>query len=78
MIAKDLDLELRTNPKDIDSPPASPIIEGLPAPAMFDPRTCTLTPNDSVLVSIDAIPAYLDKALTALELHVEARTSFIT
>lgn len=72
----------RTNPKDLDSPPASPTLEDYqltaPTPAVFDPRTCTLTPSDSVLVSIEAIPTYLDKALAALELHVEARTSFIT
>ncbi|KAF8314720.1 hypothetical protein DL93DRAFT_2079861 [Clavulina sp. PMI_390] len=37
-----------------------------------------LDANNSVLLSISEVPAYLDKALKALDLHVEARTSFIT
>lgn len=66
-------LRTSAHPRAVDSPPASPGPE-----LVFDPRTCALTPSNSVLLPIDAIPKYLDTALAALELHVEARTSFIT
>lgn len=73
---------IRTNPILPASPPSSPVVPhspqaGVPQPG-FDPRTCKLTPSDSVLLPIEAIPGYLDRALAALQLHVEARTSFIT
>ncbi|KAH7904599.1 hypothetical protein BJ138DRAFT_1166267 [Hygrophoropsis aurantiaca] len=44
----------------------------------FCPRTCDLSDTDSVVLSIDRVPMYLDKALQVLGLHTEARTSFIT
>ncbi|KAJ7466257.1 hypothetical protein B0H11DRAFT_2174970 [Mycena galericulata] len=44
----------------------------------FSPTTCDLSPVDSVLLSVPDMTPYLDKALLALGLHTEARTSFIT
>jgi len=44
----------------------------------FDPSRPSVSPGDSVLLPIGKIPGYLDEALKALALHVEARTSFIT
>ncbi|KAL0065479.1 hypothetical protein AAF712_007543 [Marasmius tenuissimus] len=62
------------------SPPPSPC-----APAgqtldieSFVPTSAQLDPHNSVLLSIEDLPAYLDRALAALSLHTEARTSFIT
>jgi hypothetical protein len=64
------------------SRPTSPlhvaIEEGEAIDAIFDPAAPGLTPENSVLVGIDTLPAYLDRALACLGLHVEARTSFIT
>ncbi|KIM23234.1 hypothetical protein M408DRAFT_77805 [Serendipita vermifera MAFF 305830] len=45
---------------------------------VFDPSVPNLTPSNSILLNIDQVPLYLDKALSALGLHTEARTSFIT
>jgi hypothetical protein len=45
---------------------------------VFDPSSPDVNPGNSVLLSIDDIPKYLDKALLTLGLHTEARTSFIT
>lgn len=72
-----------TNPILPMSPPvsrtSSPDLElNTDLDALFDPQTSDLKPENSVLLSIDTIPAYLDRALKALDLHVEARTSFIT
>jgi len=44
----------------------------------FDPARPSLNPGDSVLLPTSKVPGYLDKALKALALHTEARTSFIT
>ncbi|KAI0320968.1 hypothetical protein OF83DRAFT_1102246 [Amylostereum chailletii] len=44
----------------------------------FDPAHARLSPEDSVVVDIDALPAYLDRTLKTLCLHTEARNSFIT
>lgn len=72
-----------TNPILPTSPPASrpssPALElNARSDNFFDPQTSDVKPKDSVLLPIDAIPAYLDRALKALDLHIEARTSFIT
>ncbi|KAJ7238007.1 hypothetical protein C8J57DRAFT_1528995 [Mycena rebaudengoi] len=45
---------------------------------LFSPITCDLSPANSVLLPVNEITLYLDKALLALGLHTEARTSFIT
>ena len=66
----------RTNPPRPLSPPESP--RPTPAPLEFDPSCAQLSVDDSVLLPVDEIAAYLDKALAALTLHTEARTSFIT
>ncbi|KAG8943354.1 hypothetical protein FRC04_002910 [Tulasnella sp. 424] len=62
-----------------DSPPTSrpgtPVIERELA---FIPGRTICSPSDSVLVPAKDVPVYLDKALQALTLHAEARTSFIT
>ncbi|KAF8348444.1 hypothetical protein F5887DRAFT_587201 [Amanita rubescens] len=45
----------------------------------FDPSNPVLTPHNSVLLRVPSdLTKYLDKALLALGLHTEARTSFIT
>ena len=61
------------------SPPTSrPSSPSLDRASEFSPMASDVSPSDSVLLPVDTIPGYLDKALTALDLHVEARTSFIT
>jgi len=51
---------------------------GLPV-EKFDPSNPVLTPHNSVLLRVPSdLTKYLDQALLALELHTEARTSFIT
>lgn len=61
------------------SRPSSPKLESSDKQDMlFNPQTSDVNPGDSVLLPIDVIPTYLDRALKALDLHVEARTSFIT
>ncbi|KAG8924974.1 hypothetical protein FRC01_010839 [Tulasnella sp. 417] len=52
--------------------------KALDVPEEFNPSSSQCSPQDSVLLSIDDVPAYLDKALSALGLHTEGRTSFIT
>jgi hypothetical protein len=68
-------------PQQLDSPASTRC--GSPAAVedkeeVFDPANPRLIPGNSVLLSITDIPQYLDKALLALGLHTEARTSFIT
>ncbi|KAL0065789.1 hypothetical protein AAF712_007277 [Marasmius tenuissimus] len=59
------------------SPPLSPRLNEFTG-SKFVPTDAQVTPEDSVLLSIQDLPQYLDKALHALSLHTEARTSFIT
>ncbi|KAG9046839.1 hypothetical protein FS837_003547 [Tulasnella sp. UAMH 9824] len=47
-------------------------------PKNFTPGSSECSPQDSVLLPVDEVPDYLDKALLALGLHTEGRTSFIT
>ncbi|KAG8924975.1 hypothetical protein FRC01_010840 [Tulasnella sp. 417] len=51
---------------------------GLDVPEEFNPSSSQCSPQDSVLLPVGDVPAYLDKALLALGLHTEGRTSFIT
>ncbi|KAK7693275.1 hypothetical protein QCA50_002842 [Cerrena zonata] len=44
----------------------------------FVPSETSVSPLNALLLSIADLPKYLDKALNALSLHTEARTSFIT
>ncbi|KAG8911027.1 hypothetical protein FRC01_005972 [Tulasnella sp. 417] len=44
----------------------------------FVPGTTKCSPHDSVVLSLQDVPPYLEKTLLALGLHTEARTSFIT
>lgn len=72
-----------TNPVLPVSPPTSRPSSPYPESnadldSSFDPQACDLEPENSVLLPIGTIPDYLDRALKALDLHVEARTSFIT
>ncbi|KAG8960039.1 hypothetical protein FRC00_000951 [Tulasnella sp. 408] len=48
------------------------------SPKEFTPGSSQCSPQDSVLLPVDEVPDYLDKALLALGLHTEGRTSFIT
>ncbi|KAG8981492.1 hypothetical protein FRB90_007214 [Tulasnella sp. 427] len=41
-------------------------------------RVIRCSPEDSVLLAAKEVPSYVDKALLALGLHVEGRTSFVT
>ncbi|KIO32154.1 hypothetical protein M407DRAFT_18959 [Tulasnella calospora MUT 4182] len=69
-----------------DSPPmsrsASPLLEArhetLRPRTGFVPGHTRCSPHDSVVLSVHDLPPYLEKALLALGLHTEARTSFIT
>lgn len=65
---------ISTNP-DIAPPSASSVTK---ADDIFYPNRTDLTETDSVVLPVDKITPYLDKALAALCLHTEARTSFIT
>ncbi|KAI5829753.1 hypothetical protein K523DRAFT_241420 [Schizophyllum commune Tattone D] len=67
--------EALTN-KVVDSPPSSPVIGT--AREVFRPGVTGVSNEDSVLLPVADVMSYLDKALAALGLHVEARTSFIT
>ncbi|CAE7201228.1 unnamed protein product [Rhizoctonia solani] len=66
--------EAHTNPKPPISPPTSPSAELV----AFDPACPIISPNNSALLPFDKVTGYIDDALLAMELHVEARTSFIT
>lgn len=69
-----------------DTPPTSRSPSPLPAPELqrsptlssFIPRITRCSPDDSVMMLANDVPSYLGKALLALGLHTEARTSFIT
>ncbi|ESK87665.1 ubiquitin family protein [Moniliophthora roreri MCA 2997] len=65
--------EASTNSDAPLSPPSSPLIAH-----QFIPSQADVQPHDSVVLSVDALPPYLEKALFALGLHTEARSSFIT
>ncbi|KAH6904681.1 hypothetical protein BKA70DRAFT_1431978 [Coprinopsis sp. MPI-PUGE-AT-0042] len=61
------------------SPPASPLANGIgQALEKFIPNRPTLNDSNSVVLPLQELTLYLDKALLALGLHTEARTSFIT
>ncbi|KAF6747243.1 hypothetical protein DFP72DRAFT_1149685 [Ephemerocybe angulata] len=65
----------KTRPKELVSPPLSPSpVDG----AHFTPNQASMDSKDTVLLAVAKITPYLDGALKALGLHVEARTSFIT
>ncbi|KAK0435428.1 hypothetical protein EV421DRAFT_2061770 [Armillaria borealis] len=69
--------ETKTNPGLPPSPPASP--QMLPnAIHPFNPLRPEVTNDNSVVLHASEAAIYLDKALTALGLHIEAKTSFIT
>ncbi|KAK0200645.1 hypothetical protein DFS33DRAFT_1456844 [Desarmillaria ectypa] len=69
--------EAKTNSLSPPSPPASPRM--LPNGVHpFNPSLRQITNDNSVVLHTPKVAAYLDKALTALDLHIEARTSFIT
>ncbi|KAG8906502.1 hypothetical protein FRC01_007994 [Tulasnella sp. 417] len=69
-----------------DSPPTSRSPSPLPdtkpkilsPSAGFIPGTTRCSPHDSVVLPVQRVPPYLEKALLALGFHTEARTSFIT
>ncbi|KIM31565.1 hypothetical protein M408DRAFT_64286 [Serendipita vermifera MAFF 305830] len=73
--------EAKSNPSPstpATSRSASPIDSTPTRVEIFDPSAPNLTPSNSILLNVDQVPLYLDKALFALGLHTEARTSFIT
>ncbi|KAK0216448.1 ubiquitin-domain-containing protein [Armillaria nabsnona] len=72
--------EAETNPGLPPTPPSSPRLGQSHSDAIpyFDPSMAELTDSNSVVLPTSKTALYLDKALVALSLHVEARTSFIT
>ncbi|KAF8309817.1 hypothetical protein DL93DRAFT_2062600 [Clavulina sp. PMI_390] len=62
------------------SRPASPVDAAAAANGLedFTPLTASLLPSNSVLITFDEVTTYIDRSLKMLDLHVEARTSFIT
>ena len=62
------------------SPPTSPLLEESSPDLLehFNPNDAVLNDENSVVMPVAMITPYLDKALAALGLHTEARTSFIT
>ncbi|KAK0464052.1 hypothetical protein IW261DRAFT_1524782 [Armillaria novae-zelandiae] len=72
--------EAETNPGLPPSPPSSPRLGQLHSDVIcpFDPSRAELNDTNSVVLPTSKTALYLDKVLTALGLHVEARTSFIT
>ncbi|EUC55128.1 ubiquitin family protein, putative [Rhizoctonia solani AG-3 Rhs1AP] len=65
--------EAHTSPKLPISPPTTPS-----RLLSFDPARPSILPSDSALLPFDKVTGYIDDALLAMELHAEARTSFIT
>ncbi|KAK0216442.1 hypothetical protein EDD85DRAFT_437840 [Armillaria nabsnona] len=66
-----------------DLPPSHPLSPRLGPSRLdaifpFDPLLAELTDSNSVILPTSKIALYLYNTLTALGLHVEARTSFIT
>jgi len=61
-----------------DSPPPSRVSSSITGIEKFVPAISQCFPDNSVLLTIEDIPTYLDRALFALGLHTEARTSFVT
>ncbi|KAK0454194.1 uncharacterized protein EV420DRAFT_604824 [Desarmillaria tabescens] len=72
--------EAETNPGCPPSPPSSPhlIPALLDTISPFNPLQAKVTNDESIVLPTSKIAPYIDKALTVLGLHVEARTSFIT
>ncbi|KAF6748216.1 hypothetical protein DFP72DRAFT_820699 [Ephemerocybe angulata] len=70
--------EAETTGKGLVSPPLSPIPGATTVEAPFVPNRASLDSKDTVLLEVAKITPYLDGALKALGLHVEARTSFVT
>ncbi|KAG8922413.1 hypothetical protein FRC02_011867 [Tulasnella sp. 418] len=78
--------EAETHLDLLDSPPSSPTSASLPSDLTSDcddtesfiPGRSKCAPHNSVLLSVQEAPLYLNKALFELGLHTEARTSFIT
>ncbi|PBK81571.1 hypothetical protein ARMGADRAFT_1048796 [Armillaria gallica] len=69
--------ETKTNPGLPPSPPPSP--QMLPHTVRpFNPLRPKVNNGNSVVLHASKAAVYLDKALTNLGLHIEARTSFIT
>ncbi|KZV81184.1 hypothetical protein EXIGLDRAFT_686285 [Exidia glandulosa HHB12029] len=64
--------EATTNALRPRSPPLDDAVES------FNPGYAVLTHSNAVLLDIADVPSYIDKALDAMTLHTEARTSFIT
>ncbi|KAF7965700.1 hypothetical protein HWV62_42215 [Athelia sp. TMB] len=60
------------------TPPLSPVSGQLPPAEYFSPAHSDLHDDNAVVLGVDSVPRYLEKALAALGLHLEARTSFIT
>lgn len=62
------------------SPPSLPVLAMAEEDrlAIFNPAEASLDDRNSILVATQQITTYLDKRLTHLKLHTEARTSFIT
>jgi hypothetical protein len=82
-VIHDLNIDLAitsysTNSHVPPSPPQSPILGQLAMIEHFSPTLSDLSDADSVVLSVNSMTPYLDKALAALGLHTEARTSFIT
>ncbi|KAH6917586.1 hypothetical protein BKA70DRAFT_1139198 [Coprinopsis sp. MPI-PUGE-AT-0042] len=71
--------EADTTHLGISSPPPSPLlgIDGY-RQEQFIPNRPSVDDGNSVMLSLEKLPLYLDHALRALGLHTEARTSFIT
>ncbi|KAG8916549.1 hypothetical protein FRC01_002996, partial [Tulasnella sp. 417] len=66
------------SPSPSSSPRLGARLETLRPRGAFVPGTTRCSPHDSVVLSVQDVPPYLEKALLALGFHTEARTSFIT
>ena len=70
-----MSLEHLKTPPTSRAPSPSPT---RPVSPIFEPGTVEVLPPESILLPAPKITSYLDDALSALGLHTEARTSFIT
>lgn len=74
--------EAKTTSKGLLTPPASPRSStvGLDTSVerVFVPNRPIIEPTNAIVLEVRKVASYLDRALRALGLHVEARTSFIT
>ncbi|KAG6816107.1 hypothetical protein H0H87_008564 [Tephrocybe sp. NHM501043] len=78
LVERETGLQLSSLFWEADLNARSPLLVNSSGDSISGYRTWTLSDSDSVVLPIENITDYLEKALLSLGLHTEARTSFIT